>query len=101
MYWALLLVVLTQASIVIAFVKLNADECGIVIRSFTPSKLKAFLITRLPPVEASYQPLNVYPERVGAAGSVSDVPVDQLSDDTAEPPWVLNATVFTLAVHCA
>ena len=46
----------------------------------------AALPTRVPDVAASYQPLNVYPARVGAAGRVNEVPVTQLCEATDDPP---------------
>ena len=77
-----------------------------VIRSFTPSKCKAFaeatpVPTFVPPVAESYQPLKVYPSRDGATGSDKEEPVAQLCELTDGPPWVLNKTVLELALHCA
>ena len=57
--------------------------------------------TRLPPEAAVYHPLNANPERVGTAGSESDVPVTQDDEDAALPPCESYVTVLVFPVHCA
>ena len=49
-------------------------------------------VSSVPPDAAVYQPLNVYPVRVGSVGSVAiDPPVVVVASPsvTFEPPWLL------------
>ena len=54
-----------------------------------------------PPLAARYQPLNVEPASIGAAGKVIDEPVAKVEVEIAEPPCVSKVRAFAFALHCA